>query len=66
MLDISASQVWRKSSFCADGACVEVSLFEGQILMRDGKNTDQPALRVTKAEWREFLDGVRDGAFAFN
>jgi hypothetical protein len=66
MLDISASQEWRKSSFCADGACVEVAQFEGDILMRDGKNTNLPALRFPEAEWRVFVDGVTAGDFSFN
>ena len=66
MLDISASQVWRKSSFCADGACVEVAQFEELVLMRDGKNTDQPALRIAKADWHVFVDGVTAGDFSFN
>ena len=54
---------WTKSSFCADSACVEVSTFAGDVLVRDGKHRDQPFLRFSQAEWRDFLDGIAAGDF---
>ncbi|MEV6300424.1 DUF397 domain-containing protein [Actinoplanes sp. NPDC051861] len=49
---------WRRSSFCADGACVEAAADGDDVLVRDSKNLDQPHLRFRKPDWNEFLDGI--------
>jgi hypothetical protein len=55
---------WRKSSFCGNGACVEVALVGDEILVRDGKNPlCTPALRFTRSEWAAFLRGAKNGEF---
>jgi uncharacterized protein DUF397 len=53
---------WRRSSFCADGTCLEATPHDGKILVRDSKNT-QAVLRFTPAEWNDFLAGVKRGDF---
>ncbi len=56
---------WIKSSLSfANGDCVEVaSLPDGQIGVRDSKDTDGPVLRFSPAEWWAFVGGVRNGEF---
>jgi hypothetical protein len=56
---------WIKSSLSmANGDCVEVaSLPDGQIGVRDSKDSDGPVLRFTPSEWTAFLGGVRNGEF---
>ncbi|MGW4407159.1 DUF397 domain-containing protein [Nonomuraea sp. NPDC004702] len=58
--------VWRKSSRSGGngGNCVEVATnIPGIIAVRDSKDRSGPVLRFAPAEWRAFLDGVRDGEF---
>lgn len=55
--------VWRRSSYCDGGTCVEVATTDATVLVRDGKDPDGPMLRFTEAEWRAFVAGVRDGDF---
>jgi hypothetical protein len=56
---------WVKSSLSfANGDCVEVaSLPDGQVGVRDSKDTEGPVLRFTPAEWKAFVGGVRNGEF---
>ena len=55
--------VWRKSSYCSNGTCVEVARMGNQILVRDSKNEDGPILTFHQAEWTAFLEGARRGEF---
>ncbi|WP_439649132.1 DUF397 domain-containing protein [Herbidospora mongoliensis] len=56
--------VWKKSSWSAQGNCVEVAQLDGgQVGVRDSKNQTGPALVFTPAEWRAFVGGVKDGEF---
>jgi hypothetical protein len=54
---------WTKSSFCADGQCIEVALIDNHVAVRDNKNVDQEALRFSQAEWAAFLDRVTVGQY---
>jgi hypothetical protein len=56
---------WVKSSLSfANGNCVEVAnLANGEIGVRDSKNSEGPVLRFTPDEWHAFLGGVRNGEF---
>jgi hypothetical protein len=56
---------WVKSSLSfANGNCVEVAnLPDGEIGVRDSKNSEGPVLRFTPDEWHAFLGGVRNGEF---
>lgn len=55
---------WRKSSFCATGACVEIATTDDEILVRDSKDSDGPILRFTAEEWSAFVAGVTAGEFS--
>jgi hypothetical protein len=57
------SAAWRKSSWSASNACVEVAFVDGQVAVRDSKDQTGPVLLFTSAEWTAFVSGVRDGEF---
>jgi hypothetical protein len=61
----TAGSCWTKSSLSyAAGNCVEVaSLPEGEIGVRNSRDSAGPVLRFTPAEWHAFLGGVRNGEF---
>ncbi|MCO8273362.1 DUF397 domain-containing protein [Actinoplanes sp. TRM 88003] len=59
------SPQWRKSSRCASGNCVEVAMVDGQYLIRDSKNPENPAHAFTAAEWSAFVAGVKNDEFVF-
>jgi hypothetical protein len=54
--------VWRRSSFCASGECVEVAELNGMIAMRDsGGHT----LHYTTEEFRYLVRSIKDGRYDF-
>lgn len=59
---------WRKSSHSSiEGVeCVEVSIGDNAVGIRDSRNPHGGVLVVDHAEWRAFLDGIawdgREGA----
>ncbi|NJC68987.1 DUF397 domain-containing protein [Planosporangium thailandense] len=58
--------VWRRSSRCGSGACVEVAEIDGSIVVRDSKNPSGSWLAFDRSEWHAFLAGVRTGEFDFD
>ena len=63
MPDLSRAE-WRKSSYSANGSCVEVARnLPGIIAVRDSKDPAGPALIFTPAEWDAFTAGVLAGEF---
>ena len=59
----ATTMMWRKSSFCSDGSCVEVAFDGDFVAVRDGKNPTTAALRFTRAQWNAFVRGVKDDQF---
>jgi hypothetical protein len=58
----TAPPVWRRSSFCASGECVEVAELNGMILMRDsGGHT----LRYTTEEFRFLVRAIKADEYDF-
>ncbi len=56
--------VFRRSSLCSAGACVEVARnADGSVLVRDSKTDGGPVLKFTREEWVAFAAGVRAGEF---
>jgi len=55
--------LFKKSSFCEGGSCVEFGRVEGEIVLRNSNHPSGPTLRFTAAEWGDFLKGVRIGEF---
>jgi hypothetical protein len=62
MSDLSTA-AWRRSSECAGGSCVEVSILDDQVAVRDSKDANRQVLLFTAPEWHAFLAGVRKGEF---
>ena len=62
---LSSGSYWIKSSLSyANGNCVEVaSLPEGEIGVRNSRDSTGPVLRFTSDEWHAFIGGVRNGEF---
>jgi len=58
---VEAEPGWQRSSFCADGNCVEVSQKGQFILFRDGKDPDGTVLAFTPQVWKKFLDRISAG-----
>ncbi len=56
---------WVKSSLSfSNGNCVEVaSLADGEIGVRNSRDSEGAVLRFTPGEWRAFVGGVRNGEF---
>ena len=52
---------WIKSSTCADSACVEVSIVEDLVYVKN--DLDATEVCFTINEWAEFIEGVRRGEF---
>jgi Domain of unknown function (DUF397) len=53
--------MWRRSSFCATGDCLQVAEHDQMILIRDSKDPSQPPLTITRAELKAFADGIKAG-----
>ncbi len=54
---------WRKASRSAnDGACVEVALLNGQIVVRDSRNPGGSWLRYSAQSWHDFISSVMNGS----
>lgn len=54
---------WRRSSRCADGACVEIADLGDRVLMRDAKNTSQPFLDFDRPVFAQFIADIENGRF---
>jgi hypothetical protein len=59
----TAAATWRRSSYCANGSCIEVSLGGHRVGIRDNKDLDAGELWLTRAEFRAFIASVRDEIF---
>ena len=63
MTDPTKSVMWRRSSDCTSGTCVEVAEAEDRILVRDSKDPSAAPLEFTRTEWTAFVAGVKRGEF---
>ncbi len=64
MEKIAAAVVWRRSSRCDAGNCMEVADIEDdQIGLRDSKLPESGYLRFSRSSWNSFLAGIRAGDF---
>lgn len=62
------SALWRKSSHSGgdEALCVEVAaILAGLVSIRDSKNPTGPALILTPAQWRAFVDNIKKGRITF-
>lgn len=54
---------WLKSSFCANGECVEVTRKGDLVLMRSS-NEPQTIVSYSLEDWQLFLQRVKSGHFS--
>lgn len=54
---------FKKSSFSGGNGCVEVSISNDGVRVRDTKNRSGAMLSFNAEEWSAFLAGVRNGEF---
>jgi hypothetical protein len=56
------SMEWFKSSYCADGSCLEVARIPGDLVgVRDSKRPDQDFLTFGRAAWTSFISAIKVG-----
>jgi hypothetical protein len=60
---MSVDLSWRRSTYCSNGACVEVAAVDGGVHARDGKVRSGPTLSFSAGAWQEFTTGVKRGQF---
>jgi Domain of unknown function (DUF397) len=56
-------RTWRKSSFSQNGDCVEITLQDRTLLVRDSKHVNDSVLAFSPSEWSAFLVQVRNDPF---
>jgi hypothetical protein len=62
----NSTPMYRTSSRCTTGGCVEVApLPGGGAVVRDTKNRAREPLTFDKQEWADFVLGVKNGEFDF-
>ncbi len=54
---------WHVSRTCDGGACVMVARDGDSVVFGNTSQPDGPVYVYTRAEWREFLAGVKSGDF---
>jgi hypothetical protein len=59
----ASALAWRVARRCNGGACVRVAATDGTVLIGDTKDPQGPVLSYTAAEWRAFVEGIRQGDF---
>ena len=58
----AASLAWHRAQACSGGECVEVAGIDGSVTIRNSRDPAK-TLTFTRAEWLEFVVGVRAGDF---
>ena len=59
-----ASLAWFKAQASThNGQCVELASVGDKIAIRDSRDPDGPILVYKRAEFKTFLDAIRDGQF---
>ena len=58
--DPTAAPQWRRSSYCANGACIEVATDGPRVGIRDSKAPAAGELWLSPVEFRAFIAAVRD------
>jgi hypothetical protein len=54
---------WRTALQCNGGECVRVVPSGDMIVIGDTKNPNGPFLEYSRAEWKTFAEGIKQGDF---
>ena len=64
MLEVgSSAPVWHAARRCGNNNCIEVSVIDGTVLMRDSKGPEGGLLSFGRESWSKFISGVKRGEF---
>jgi len=63
MINLTENLRWRRSSRCANSACVEIATVGETYLVRDAKDPDGAVLSVDAPAWAAFVSAVKAGTF---
>lgn len=55
--------IWRQSSLCGSGSCVEVAGEPAIVHMRDSEDPTGPRLTFSRTRWAEFIAETKAGEF---
>jgi Domain of unknown function (DUF397) len=50
---------WRRSSWCAEGGCIEAAARDGVVLLRKSADPDGMVLTFTLAAWRDLAARIK-------
>lgn len=59
----TSTNVFRRSSRCAEAGCVEIATAADGVLMRDSKISDSPIISFSGQSWQDFVAAAKDGLF---
>lgn len=62
-VEVDLPAVWRQSTRCVGGECVQVASGEDSVGMRDSKDPDSPVLVFTRGSFAAFVAGCKSGEF---
>lgn len=55
--------MWRTSSRCDSGACVQVGTLGEIVMVCSSPDLDGTCLKLGRGEWQKFVAGLKDGRF---
>jgi hypothetical protein len=55
-----ANGIWRKASRCQNGECLELTVRDGEVLIRSSRAPHE-MISLTPAEWRALVGAIRAG-----
>ena len=61
MSELDTSSRWRKSSFSANGDCLEWAMGPSSVRLRHSKDPGGPELVLLHSEWAAFVAGIKQG-----
>jgi hypothetical protein len=61
MGESAAASMWVKSTLSGDDNCLEWRVEHDCVLLRNSRDPNGVKLRLTRSEWRAFVDGAKAG-----
>lgn len=59
-ISLASGPLWRTSTFCNNGNCVEVADLSGKrVGVRDNKDPNSPVLEFSGSEWANFIGRIK-------
>lgn len=54
---------WRTAERCEGGQCLEIGILGELVILRNSADPGRICITLSRAEWRIFAAGVKDGEF---